>query len=138
MPKSKDLDDERGMDIPCRYLLDLCERWERLGKNWESMRKKADDYSTGGDVSHRCSIRHLVYQECADELRNVAMTQGRWSKSDELIRKAEADGWPKPPKCPACGSAANMMLHDDEWVCHSTHTIESNAKAQVIEAHEQD
>ena len=25
------------------------------------------------------------------------------------------------PVCPKCGTSINMVLHCDEWVCHSTH-----------------
>ena len=25
------------------------------------------------------------------------------------------------PVCPKCGTSINMVLHGDEWVCHSTH-----------------
>lgn len=25
------------------------------------------------------------------------------------------------PVCPDCGKSSNMVLHGNEWVCHSTH-----------------
>lgn len=26
------------------------------------------------------------------------------------------------PECPKCGKRSNMILHGEEWVCHSTHS----------------
>lgn len=29
------------------------------------------------------------------------------------------------PECQKCGRRSNMVLHGDEWVCHSTHPLSS-------------
>jgi ribosomal protein S27AE len=83
-----------------------------LTVEWRGKRYICSGASRLGDVWLRKpgSENYYDYRVELAELSN-------WKRTDVSPDKEEK------PECPRCGKRSNMVLHGDEWVCHSTHRL---------------
>lgn len=103
-----------------RHLFKFDEEGELVGALFEEELSKQKLL----DEMERCNVVALGSSDGMSIQTKTEVVEGLSRLSDHfhnliLTQYPDYDN----PKCPKCGSRSNMVLHDKEWVCHSTHII---------------